>query len=383
MFFNKSYRYNQFSKLMEKELYSPACAIILMDIKKTIFDNKVRKRVHDFIRSNFPDKVESRILDALQATARDTVSFADLQLLLKGSDKIFNNLYLAHQIDNLSIENLSSSWNNVRQSGNLLYEEDVYRIANKAYDYAHKNLNVALRFLHSYFNVSREIKFDMSPFPEKQLIIARLVALHELNKANNIFGSREGNLEPLQWDLEKCSSKILEVSGYGLNKNSLQYIRIIGEEKMMPAVIDYIDKMHANPLFTEKHYNEIVLSCLQHGLNRIASYIMNRRDIKAITKLCKDLIISWNPLHTLKEPQSVLFAVAAKDLTTSARESLFGTMQNMAKDIDDFSQNPINPNFNEILHKIHWVETINKMLDEKRPEKIKVAKPRASKKKLA
>jgi hypothetical protein len=85
----------------------------------------------------------------------------------------------------------------------------------------------------------------------------------------------------------------------------------------------------------------------------------------------------------LKEPQSVLFAVAAKDLTTAARESLFESMQNMSREIDDFSQNAINLNFNEILHKIHWVETINKMLDEKRPEKIKVAKPRASKKKLA
>ena len=381
MFFNKSYRYNQFSKLMEKELYSPACAIILMDIKKTIFDNKVRKRVHDFIRSNFPDKVESCILNALQATARDTVSFADLQLLLKGSNNIFNNLYLVHQIDTLSIENLSHSWSNVRQSSNLLYEEDVYRIANRVYDYAHTNLNVALRFLHSYFNVSKEIRFDMSSFPEKQLIIARLAALRELNKDNNIYGSRSGNSEPLEWDLEKCSSKIFEV--YGLHRSSLQYIRIIGEEKMMPAAIDYIDKMHTNPLFAEKHYNEIVLACLQHGLNRIASYIMKRRDIKAVTKLCKDLIVSWNPQHTLKEPQSVLFAVAAKDLTPAARESLFESMQNMSKEIDNFSEATSIINFNEILHKIHWIETINKMLDEKRPEKIKVAKPRASRKKLA
>ena len=152
---------------------------------------------------------------------------------------------------------------------------------------------------------------------------------------------------------------------------------------MMPAAIDYIDKMHTNPLFAEKHYNEIVLACLQHGLNRIASYIMKRRDIKAVTKLCKDLIVSWNPQHTLKEPQSVLFAVAAKDLTPAARESLFESMQNMSKEIDNFSEATSIINFNEILHKIHWIETINKMLDEKRPEKIKVAKPRASRKKLA
>jgi hypothetical protein len=53
----------------------------------------------------------------------------------------------------------------------------------------------------------------------------------------------------------------------------------------------------------------------------------------------------------------------------------------MSKEIDNFSEATSIINFNEILHKIHWIETINKMLDEKRPEKIKVAKPRASRKK--
>jgi len=387
MFFNKSYRYNQLSKLMEKELYAPACSLMLMDSKKSVFDNKVRKRVYDFVKSNFSDKIDSSILNALQASIRDTVSVTDLQFLLKGNDIVYNNVIAAYQIDNVSIEALSNLWNNLRKtSNNLFYEEDVYRIAKRFYDYAHTRAYDTIVYMHNSFNPSMEINFDMSSFPEQQLIIARLIALYEINKSQIRFSrygvqQQEVNKEPLQWNLEKCSSAIFDNNP--LNRYSFQYIRIIGEEKMMPAVIDYLDKMQTNPLFAEKHYNEIVLSCLQHGLNRIASYIMKRRDIKAITKLCKDLIISWNPQYTLKEPQSVLFAVAAKDLTTAARESLFEAMQNMSREIDNMTEWLNNPNFNVILHKIHWIETINKMLDEKRPEKIKIAKPRTSKKKLA
>jgi len=384
MFFNKSYRYNQFSKLMEKELYAPACSLMLMDSKKSIFDNKVRKRVYDFIKSNFSDKIDSCILNALQASTRDTVSVTDLQLLLKENNIVYNNVITAYKIDDVSIEALCNLWNNMRKlHDNLFYEEDVYRIVKRVYDCAHTRAYDAIMFMHNSFNPSVEINFDMSSFPEQQLIVARLIALYQINR-DKIKFSRYGvqpevDSEPLQWNLEKCSSAIFDNNQ--LNRYCFQYIRIVGEEKMMPAVIDHIDNMQTNPLFTEKHYNELVLVCLQHGLNRIASYIMKRRDIRAVTKLCKDLIINWNPKYTLKEPQSVLFAVAAKDLTPAARESLFEAMQNMSKEIDNMAEWTNNPNFNVVLHKIHWIETINKMLDEKRPEKIKVAKPRASRKK--
>jgi hypothetical protein len=376
---------------MEKELYGPACVLMLMDSKKSIFDSKVRKRVHDFIRSNFSDKVESIVLDVLQATSRDTVSLSDLQLLLQGSNSpLSQNMLLSYQIDSLSIVTLLEMFNRIRGSYSYLYQDDVYRIIKRIYDYAVKDPADAVKLISNNSSIIEKIDFDMAPFPEQQLAVARLRCFIKKNKINHYsrysVPQQTGlNVDPLNWNIDKCCSMCGDDDNYlyFLSNENLKYIRIIGEDRMMSHVITAVDKLESHHLISDKHFNEIVLNSLRFGLDRVAAYVMKRRDIKAITKLCKDLITDWRQEYTLKNPQDVLFSVAAKDLTTAARESLFESMQLISKGLDNMSVHNTSVDYNEILHKISWVETINKMLDMKRPEKVKIAKPKTPRKKIS